>query len=188
MIVHGSDATDHAEEYLQHGADFVLLGEAETTLAELCGHCSDRETPDDIAGLVSLDTARQSCARNAHVRQSRRRGTAFPIPRAILIDIEPYRDAWTQAHGFFSMNVVASRGCPYRCNWCAKPISGDKFHVRPADAVAEEILELKEDYGAEHVWFGDDVFALNHHWTQQFADEIEKRQCVLPLKSSRAPI
>ncbi len=37
VIVHGSDASDHAEEYLQHGADYVLIGEAERTLCELCG-------------------------------------------------------------------------------------------------------------------------------------------------------
>jgi radical SAM superfamily enzyme YgiQ (UPF0313 family) len=113
----------------------------------------------------------------------------LPSPARDLIDLAPYRASWTNAHGFFSMNAVASRGCPYRCNWCAKPISGDKFHVRPADAVAEEILELKEAHGAQHVWFGDDVFALNHHWTQQFADEIEKRGCALPFKiQSRADL
>ena len=113
----------------------------------------------------------------------------LPSPARDLIDIAPYRSAWTKAHGFFSMNVVASRGCPYRCNWCAKPISGDRFHVRPAEAVAEEILELKEKYGAEHVWFGDDVFALNHHWAGQFADEMEKRGCALPFKiQSRADL
>jgi len=32
------------------------------------------------------------------------------------------------------------------------------------------------------VWFGDDIFALNHHWTEQFASEIEKRNCKLPFK------
>src|SRR5581483_9216621 len=36
VIVHGSDATDHAEDYLQHGAACVLIGEAERTLAEVC--------------------------------------------------------------------------------------------------------------------------------------------------------
>jgi radical SAM superfamily enzyme YgiQ (UPF0313 family) len=87
------------------------------------------------------------------------------------------------------MNAVASRGCPYRCNWCAKPISGDRFHVRDAAAVAEEILQLKQIHGAEHIWFGDDVFALNHHWAEQFASEIERRNCAVPFKiQSRADL
>jgi radical SAM superfamily enzyme YgiQ (UPF0313 family) len=85
--------------------------------------------------------------------------------------------------------MASSRGCPYRCNWCAKPISGDKFQIRPARLVAAEIRELKEMYGAQHIWFGDDVFALNHHWVQDFANEIEAMQCALPFKiQSRADL
>ena len=187
VIVHGSDATDHAEEYLQHGAHFVLVGEAEKTLAELCGNLLQRDDPGAVDGLISLDLG--GAIRRTVPLAKAAGWIDLPTPARDLIDTAPYRTSWTQAHGFFSMNAVASRGCPYRCNWCAKPISGDKFHVRPADAVAEEILELKEKHGAEHVWFGDDVFALNHHWAAQFADEIEKRNCVLPFKiQSRADL
>jgi anaerobic magnesium-protoporphyrin IX monomethyl ester cyclase len=188
VIVHGSDATDHAEEYLQYGADFVLVGEAEKTLAELCGNLLQREDPGTVEGLISLDHGGRTVRRTMQLPRTAA-WIDLPSPARDLIDTAPYRASWTSAHGFFSMNAVASRGCPYRCNWCAKPISGDKFHVRSADAVAEEILELKEGHGAEHVWFGDDVFALNHHWTEQFADEIEKRGCALPFKiQSRADL
>jgi radical SAM superfamily enzyme YgiQ (UPF0313 family) len=103
--------------------------------------------------------------------------------------MKPYREAWKTSHGYYSINLVASRGCPYRCNWCAKPISGDRFHVRPADAVADEIVELKKNYDAEHLWFADDVFALDHRWATQFACEVEERRCVLPFKvQSRADL
>jgi radical SAM superfamily enzyme YgiQ (UPF0313 family) len=54
--------------------------------------------------------------------------------------------------------------------------------VRPADQVADEIRELKERYGATHLWFADDIFALNRNWTQQFAREVEKRRCRVPFK------
>jgi len=41
----------------------------------------------------------------------------------------------------------------------------------------------------QHIWFGDDVFALNHHWVQDFANEIEAMQCALPFKiQSRADL
>ena len=36
VIAHGSDATDQAEAYLRNGVDFVLRGEAEQTLVDLC--------------------------------------------------------------------------------------------------------------------------------------------------------
>src|SRR3984885_9650468 len=188
VIAHGSDATDQAEAYLRNGVDFVLLGEAEQTLVELCSSILTRRSHLDIPGLVHLDSA-GSCVQSTNKAPKNTSWNTLPRPARELIDLEPYRQAWTSAHGHFSANVVASRGCPYHCNWCAKPISGNKFQIRPASLVAAEIRELKERYGVQHIWFGDDVFALNHHWVQDFADEVEAMKCALPFKiQSRADL
>jgi anaerobic magnesium-protoporphyrin IX monomethyl ester cyclase len=188
VLAHGSDATDQAEAYLRNGVNFVLRGEAEQTLAELCSAILSGRPYLDISGLVYLDSAGNP-VQSIHRTPKNASWSNLPKPARELIDLEPYRQAWTSAHGHFSANVVASRGCPYRCNWCAKPISGDKFQIRPARSVAAEIRELKELYGAQHIWFGDDVFALNHHWVQEFANEIEAMRCALPFKiQSRADL
>src|SRR6202167_3578779 len=56
VIAHGSDATDHAKEYLQNGVDFVLVGEAEQSLVELCASIlGGGALPKDIAGVIHLD-------------------------------------------------------------------------------------------------------------------------------------
>jgi radical SAM superfamily enzyme YgiQ (UPF0313 family) len=111
----------------------------------------------------------------------------LPSPARDLVSIEPYRAAWLKAHGYFSTNMVASRGCPYRCNWCAKPISGNAFQLRPPAAVAEEMKQLKARAGVQHIWFGDDVFALDRHWVRQFAEEVVARSASIPFKiQSRA--
>ena len=188
VIAHGSDATDQAEAYLRNGVDFVLRGEAEQTLVELCAAILSGHPQPDIPGLVRLDGA-GSLVQSTGRTPKNTSWTTLPKPARELIDLEPYRQAWTSAHGLFSANVVASRGCPYRCNWCAKPISGNKFQIRPARSVAGEIRELKEMYGVQHIWFGDDVFALNHHWVQEFANEIDAMHCALPFKiQSRADL
>jgi anaerobic magnesium-protoporphyrin IX monomethyl ester cyclase len=188
VIAHGSDATDQAEAYLRNGVDFVLRGEAEQTLVELCSSILSSRFHLDIPGLVYLDGV-GNLVQSATRTPKNASWNALPRPARELIDLEPYRRAWTSAHGHFSVNVVASRGCPYRCNWCAKPISGDKFQIRPARLVAAEIREVKEMYGVQHIWFGDDVFALNHHWVQDFANEIEAMRCALPFKiQSRADL
>jgi anaerobic magnesium-protoporphyrin IX monomethyl ester cyclase len=189
VIAHGSDATDHAREYLQNGADFVLVGEAEQSLVELCASIlTGSALPKEIAGVMHLNA-------EGNLVQSSAKPPRNPDwknlvrPARELIDLEPYRKAWVSAHGYFSTNVVASRGCPYRCNWCAKPISGNKFQLRPAELVAAEICELKEVHGAEHIWFGDDIFALDLRWVKQFADAIELCDGVLPFKiQSRADL
>lgn len=185
-IAHGSDSTDNPLLFLQNGFDYVCCGEAENTLSQLCQSILHGTELPAIDGLVRLDengnavTSPQRLAKNAN-------WSGLPMPARDLIDLEPYRKAWTDAHGYFSMNMVASRGCPYHCNWCAKPISGNKFDLRPASSVAEELRYLKFEVGAQHIWFGDDIFGLDHNWVREFADEVTKRDAALPFKiQSRA--
>jgi anaerobic magnesium-protoporphyrin IX monomethyl ester cyclase len=189
VIAHGSDATDQAKTYLQNGVDFVLVGEAEQSLVELCASIlKGGQFPKEIPGVVHLD-AKGELVHSSVKSPQNANWKNLPKPARELIDLEPYREAWLSAHGYFSTSVVASRGCPYRCNWCAKPISGNKFQLRAPELVAAEIRELKQVYGVQHIWFGDDIFALNQHWTQQFADEIQALECAVPFKiQSRADL
>ncbi|MGH9564251.1 MAG: B12-binding domain-containing radical SAM protein [Terracidiphilus sp.] len=188
VVVHGSDSTDNPRLFLENGFDYVLCGEAEQTLVELCSAILRGSRVSDIEGLLSRD---DTPAHAARVRQLARNPgwEDLPAPSRDLIDFAPYRAAWMDAHGYFSVNLVSSRGCPYHCNWCAKPVSGSKFHLRPAASVAEEMRRLKHEAHVQHVWFGDDVFALDHRWNQQFATEVVKRDAVIPFKiQSRADL
>ena len=188
VIAHGSDATDHPELFLSHSIGYVLRGEAEQTLVHLCRTLIERTPASMIDGLVSLNERSEIQSSDAPFSRNPH-WPSLPQPPSDLTDFARYRDAWKDAHGYFSVNMVSSRGCPYRCNWCAKPISGNKFHLRPASAVAEEMRQLKVEAGAEHIWFSDDVFALNHHWVQEFAAEVNIRDAALPFKvQSRADL
>lgn len=187
-VVHGSDSTDNPELFLTNGFDYVLCGEAEESLVRLCRSILNAEKVPEIDGMVRLDD-------HGRVLRSSQRLSKNPawselsLPARDLIDMEPYRAAWMNSHGYFSANMVSSRGCPFSCNWCAKPISGNKFHLRSAAAVAEEMRLLKESAGVQHIWFGDDVFALDRHWVRRFADEVMKRDAAIPFKiQSRADL
>lgn len=187
-IAHGSDSTDNPELFLENGFDYVLCGEAEETLVQLCRAILHAEEVPEMDGMVRLDE--QGRAVRSPQRLSKNPAWSdLSLPARDLIDMEPYRAAWVNAHGYFSANMVSSRGCPYSCNWCAKPISGNKFHLRSAAVVAEEMKMLKVSGGVQHIWFGDDVFALDRHWVQRFADEVTKRDAAVPFKiQSRADL
>ncbi len=188
VVVHGSDSTDNPELFLENGFDYVLCGEAEETLVQLCSSILHGRKVPDIDGMVKLDGGRRP-VRSVQRLSKNPAWAELPLPSRDLIDLEPYRAAWMKAYGYFSANMVSSRGCPYHCNWCAKPISGNKFHLRPAWAVAEEMRLLKADVGVQHIWFGDDVFALNQHWVEQFVEEVRRRDAVVPFKiQSRADL
>src|SRR3984957_13845691 len=183
VLANGSDASDHALDYLRRGFRCVLLGEAELTLLETVsrlmkdGEASLNTIPGiaylhkDTGGLVK--TERRELMRNLD---------QLPFPSRDLIDVKQYQRAWKESHGYFSMNIVSSRGCPYRCNWCAKPIYGDSFAVRSARGVAGGMRRLKYDLGAEHLWFADDIFGLRAGWVRDLAVEVEKLDAAVPFK------
>jgi anaerobic magnesium-protoporphyrin IX monomethyl ester cyclase len=183
VLVNGSDASDHAEDYLRNGFRCVLLGEAEFTLLETVRELlrNKRAALGGIDGLAYLSPATGKVARTAKRSQVRQLDT-LPFPARDLINTGQYRDTWKSAHGYFSLNIVASRGCPYRCNWCAKPIYGDTFSVRSPRSVAEEMRQLKYEYGAEHLWFADDIFGLQAKWVLEFADAVEALDAAIPFK------
>lgn len=183
VIVGGADASDHAELYLARGAHFVLLGEGEQTLGELLDRLTGRgDAPfGTIRGLAFYD------ARRAVVQTPRRPDIkdldALPFPAWDLVDVPRYRAIWYQRHGFYSMNAVTSRGCPYHCNWCAKPIWGQRYNVRSPENVVAELRWLGETYHPDHLWFVDDIMGLKPGWTQRFADLLEARRVTIPFKS-----
>jgi anaerobic magnesium-protoporphyrin IX monomethyl ester cyclase len=182
VIVHGSDATDHASEYLRHGAEYVIDGEAEYILLSVVRALLEGSNVTNVPGVKGLEWPGHREAVQAGSHLVSRQASNLPLPARDLIDLSVYRKAWKKAHGTFSLNLLASRGCPFRCNWCAKPIFGDSYQLRPAAEVALEMHVLKEEYGAEHLWFADDIFGLNRHWLEDFSCAVEKLRCAVPFK------
>lgn len=189
VAVNSADAIDHPELYLGTGADAVIAGEAELSFADLadqwCGRI-DTELPD-IPGLVLLrqnGKSREGPGGELYRTASRpflEDLDALPLPAWDLINIERYREAWTTAHGRLSWNVATARGCPYRCNWCAKPLFGTRYAQRSAAAVAEELRLLRETVAPDHIWFADDIFGLTAPWIEEFSREVIRRDARIPF-------
>jgi radical SAM superfamily enzyme YgiQ (UPF0313 family) len=183
VILCGADATDHYADYLEKGADHVLIGEGEETLIELLNKLSAGKEPKNIIGLAtghsSLVTRRPDISNL----------DSLPFPAWDLVDVEKYRSIWLKRHGYFSMNMVTTRGCPFHCNWCAKPIWGQRYHSRSPENVAEEMKWLKETYHADHIGFADDILGLKPGWLPRFADAIHTQGSLIPFKClSRADL
>lgn len=182
VIVNGSDATDHLEDYFAHGADFILLGEGEITLGELLGKLEQGDNRDyeTIRGLAwrqeNGDISRSP--KREFIRELDR----LPFPAWDLVDITRYRQIWRERHGYYSMNMVTTRGCPYSCNWCAKPIYGQRYNVRSPENVARELEWLREHFQPDHVWFADDIFGLKPGWLEQFAALVTQSASATPFK------
>jgi radical SAM superfamily enzyme YgiQ (UPF0313 family) len=180
VIVSSSDSTDRFEMYLNEGADFVLLGEAEQSLLELVNALSNQvDNYFSIEGLAFIHG-------DAIVKTKRREVLkdldALPFPAWDLADMAPYKKMWLKHAGYFSMNMATTRGCPFKCNWCAKPIYGNRYHSRTPQNVVSELKMLKHRFGFEHIWFCDDIFGLKPGWIKEFTGLLKKENLQFRFK------
>jgi anaerobic magnesium-protoporphyrin IX monomethyl ester cyclase len=185
VIVAGSDASDHADTYLAKGAHFVVRGEGEQTLGELL-HCLTGRSdaaPESILGLTFQGGADVAGIVRTPPRPDIRDLDSLPFPAWDLVDLARYRDIWMNRHGYYSMNMVTTRGCPYHCNWCAKPIWGQRYNSRSPENVVEELAWLKRTYAPDHIWFVDDIMGLKPRWVDRFAELVEAHDARVPFKS-----
>lgn len=185
VIVCGSDASDHYEKYMASGADYVLIGEGEQTLGELMDHLTGRtDAPlSAILGLVYRDSDGEQKVIQTPRRPDIKMLDALPFPAWDLVDIPRYQGIWYRHHGYHSMNMVTTRGCPFHCNWCAKPIWGQRYNVRSPENVVDELKWISERYHPDHIWFVDDIMGLKPGWLQRFADLVEEYDVRVPFKS-----
>lgn len=175
VVVCSSDASDHASLYLGAGAHAVIKGEGEATLRELLGAWRERRPLTGIAGVILPSAASEGAPVQTMVRPMLRNLDELPQPAWDLVDMDAYRRIWRQAHGRFSLNISTTRGCPFSCNWCAKPLYGNRYSGRSPEGVVEEIAQLLALYKPDHFWITDDIFGLKQGWIQRFAELVQAR-------------
>ncbi|MDP9079239.1 MAG: B12-binding domain-containing radical SAM protein [Bacteroidota bacterium] len=187
VIVSSSDSTDRYEQYLNEGADFVIIGEAEQTLLELTNHIENGLSDfDSIKGLTYLKDGKLVKTLGRSVLKDL---DSLPLPAWDLVDIDQYRQTWLKHAGYFSINMGTTRGCPFKCNWCAKPIYGNRYNSRSPENVVTEIKLLKELYQMDHIWFCDDIFGLKPGWVKEFSQLLLKENIEIRFKiQSRADL
>jgi anaerobic magnesium-protoporphyrin IX monomethyl ester cyclase len=106
----------------------------------------------------------------------------LPFPAWDLVEIDRYKRIWYGRHGYYSMNIATTRGCPYHCNWCAKPIYGQRYATRSPKKVVEEMAWLARSFSPDHLWIVDDVFGLKPGWVEEFARLLHERGLRVPYR------
>lgn len=166
VIISSSDSSDRYDQYLQNHVDYVIMGEGDATAKELIKSLDSDLGADGISGLSYFDTNKEIVkTTNRSVLQKL---DDLPLAAWELVDMEAYRQIWQSNHGYFSINIATTRGCPYKCNWCAKPIYGNRYNSRSPEHVIKEIKLLINTYQVNHFWMCDDIFGLTPKWVQSF--------------------
>lgn len=173
VVICSSDATDHYQKYLDHGADFIIQGEGELTLLELIDTIEKDEAVSEIKGVVFKTGTETIVNPKRMVLQNL---DELPMPAWDLIDMNAYKLIWLESGKPFTLNIATTRGCPYKCNWCAKPIYGNRYNSHSPQYIADHIQFLRETYGVRRFWMCDDIFGLKPNWVNEFGSELKSRK------------
>jgi anaerobic magnesium-protoporphyrin IX monomethyl ester cyclase len=184
VIAAGPDVTDAPEVYLRAGANIALIGEGLAALNDLLARLDAQPSAsadalvERIPGTAVLRSGRAVTTHGARILPSAQYDGDAAWD---LIDMQRYRETWVGAHGYFSLNMAASRGCSFRCAWCAKPTWGNHYLQRSPRSVASEMAYLKRTFAPDHLWFADDIFGFKLDWVLEFTAETRALDGGLPF-------
>ncbi|HEY8680738.1 MAG TPA: radical SAM protein [Candidatus Dormibacteraeota bacterium] len=168
LVVGGPYPSGEQEPFLDD-FDLVAVGEGEETIVEIMRHLDDRRW-EEIKGLAFKTPSGEVVKTEPRARSKDMSVLAPPyredLPNADYIAY--WRRHWKDA----TTPLMASRGCPFRCEFCHKPVFGDLFRARSSESVIAEMREIAA-LGYDHIWMSDDLFTLNYHRTMELCRDIE---------------
>jgi len=152
--------------------DVVAVGEGEETMTELADCIARGVKCSGVRGLVYRDgihvvhTAAREFIENLDT-------LAFP-PRE-LFDNEAYKKYYQNRVGYSTTSMITSRGCPFSCDFCSRPIFGADIRTRSVGNIVDEVEQIQA-LGYDRVWFADDCFTLNRRHLLNVCSEMVKRK------------
>jgi len=174
IILGGAHATLLPEETLDTAPeiDVIVRGEGEQTITELLPALRDGKAFDSIAGISYRKRGKPV---NNPPRPENTDMDSLPFLAYHLLPRKRYKPHPPHGRALPFSAIITSRGCPYRCSYCSKPIFGNKFRGQSPKRVIEEIAHHMKEFGIKEFAFYDDVFTLDKKRAHAIADEIIKR-------------
>ena len=172
LIAGGALPTTEPEAFL-NDFDVAVIGEGEQTMLEIVKQFENGGDLSQIRGIAYKDKD------TGQVKRTSPRGLVedldnLPPPSRDLFDNYSYEKYYSGRFGYKTTAIMTSRGCPFECDFCSRPVFGNAFRVRSASKVADEIEEVIS-LGYNRIWFADDCFTLNRKRLVEVCDEIIKR-------------
>jgi anaerobic magnesium-protoporphyrin IX monomethyl ester cyclase len=172
LVAGGALPTIQPEVFLRD-FDVAVIGEGEQTMLEIVNQFVNGGDLAQIKGIAYKDKD------TGQVKWTSPRGLVedldrLPPPSRELFDNYSYKKYYSERFGYKTSAIMTSRGCPFACDFCSRPVFGNEFRSRSASMVADEIEEVIS-LGYNRIWFADDCFTLNRKRLIEVCDEIIKR-------------
>lgn len=179
VIVGGAHATILPEETLSDvpEIDVIVRGEAEATVLELYQALKSGDSLQNVRGITYRDKGE---IKSTPTRPPIVDMDSLPFPAYHLLPLQKYRLHPPHGRRLPVMAVLTSRGCPYNCLFCSKPIFGHKFRSQSPQRIASEIEYLVENFKVKEITFYDDIFTLDKKQIAKLAKEFKKHKLSIP--------
>lgn len=164
IVFGGAHASFVPDDILNNeSVDVVCIGEGEETLKELL----DGIPHGDIKGLAFKRYTHKGLEFFRNPPRIRVKDLDdLPSPAYDLIDINIYRPIIGNFKRLPAMMLVTSRGCPWSCNFCRRPV-GKMWTYHSAKRLYQEFENLAK-LGIKDIAIMDDVFTVNKERVFEF--------------------
>ncbi len=144
--------------------DYVVIGEGEITLLELCRHIQESKADIRIPAIAYRKNKTVIINPSGDFIQEL---DSIPFPDRSILNPKLYKNIYAAGINIpfkRSTVVFTSRGCAQNCTFCAvKKTSGSTVRFRSAENVLAELTECKDKYGYSHITFEDTNLTLNRN-------------------------
>ena len=161
--------------------DMVFCGEGDVTFPRFCqDYLSSGSSPNDLktpdpASYPGLYINKDGQVRSSPpVHLSSEILDRLPLPDRSGFDHSQYQSAMEKNTGLKQTSLIITRGCPFSCDFCSKPVWGDLFRKPPLKKVFREIEEIRS-LGYTSIWIADDCFTLDSEYLTTFCREMIRR-------------
>ena len=172
LFVVGGPLPSWAPEGFLDIFDAVAVGEGEQTLTEIADCVSHGSEFFGVKGIVYKDDKRIV---NTGSREFIRDLDGLAFPAREMFDNEAYKKYYISRFGYSTTSMITSRGCPFSCDFCSRPIFGADMRTRSVNNIVDEVEEIKTlEY--DRVWFADDCFTLTRRHLLNVCGEMVRRR------------
>jgi anaerobic magnesium-protoporphyrin IX monomethyl ester cyclase len=172
FIIGGPGVVDlPSSRFYESGYSVICYGEGENTIIELVNAIKNDLPLEDIKGISYLNEGLEV---KTPPREPIKNLDDIPFPARELLDMEKYLSTFEKNLGIRLASIISSRGCPFSCRFCDKPPFGNKIRFTSPPRMIKEMKILYEVYGAEIIYFEEDIFTINRRRVLEFCKLMER--------------
>jgi anaerobic magnesium-protoporphyrin IX monomethyl ester cyclase len=171
LVAGGPLPTSNPEEFLEF-FDVVGIGEGEETMTELVQAFLDRNTLEDVRGIAYRKSGKTIFTTP---RDFMKNLDGIPFPAREMFGNELYKKYYSRNFGYTTTSMMTSRGCPFQCDFCSRPVFGNQFRFRTPENIAQEAQQIRE-LRYDRIWFADDCFTLGRKRFLDICQELINRR------------